>query len=283
MSHNEERGDWWIEGLASMISGIGYGITNVLAGSPMDVIKTKMQVFDEYKKLNAFQTAKAVYQRYGIQGFYKGVTGPLLGSSMFRGIQFASFEAFYTKFKDNKLMTEKIPYTLGLEPRVILGGVFSGTCRATLESPFEYTKVRRQTNNSWVVKDLYTGFRATWLKATGLMVTYFTLTDTLRRNTNNFNNKFLTFLTNGFCSTFAFIIIWPFEIVKNKVQKENLKKYSINKFIRNNIRENGIIKGLYRGAGPGLGSVFVRNGTSMIIMQYLQKFLTKIGFRETKK
>jgi solute carrier family 25 carnitine/acylcarnitine transporter 20/29 len=146
MTHNEKRSSWGKEGLAALISGVTYGITNVIVGSPMDVVKTKMQVFEEYKSKNAFQSAKLVYQRYGIKGFFKGITGPLIGSSVFRAVTFASFEAFYTKVKDNKFLTSKIPFTYGLELRVIIGGIISGTSRAIIECPFEYTKVRRQTN-----------------------------------------------------------------------------------------------------------------------------------------
>lgn len=280
MSHNEKRGVWWKEGIASLISGVSYGITNVMTGSPMDVVKTKMQVFDHYKHHNAFQTACIVYQKYGIKGFFKGVTGPLMGSSVFRAVQFGAFEAFYTKVKDDKFFTSKIPYTFGLEYRIIVGGIISGSCRSVIESPFEYTKVRRQTNQSWEKTHLYYGFRATWLKAVGMMTTYFTIIDSMRRNTNVYNSKILLFFVNGFAATFAFIVIWPFEIVKNRVQTNNIKHYSIIKNLSNNIKKDGIMKGLYRGAGPGLSSVFVRNGCSMIVMLKCQKLMTKLGLRD---
>lgn len=280
MSHNEKRGEWWKEGLAALISGVTYGVTNVLAGSPMDVIKTKMQVFEEYKAKNSFQSASLVYKRYGIKGFFKGITGPLMGSSIFRAVQFASFEAFYTKVQEDKFFTQKVPYTFGLEIRVICGGIISGSCRAIIECPFEYTKVRRQTNQTWEKGHLYYGFRATWLKAVGMMTTYFCIVDTFRRNTSSFKSKFMLFLVNGFSAAFAFVVIWPFEIVKNKIQTANIKHYSIVKEVSKNVRENGLAKGLYRGAGPGLGSVFIRNGASMIVMQQCQKLLTKVGFRD---
>ena len=280
MTHNEKRTVWWKEGLAAFISGVGYGASNVIAGSPLDVIKTKMQVMPEYKKLNSFQVANIVFKKYGFRGFFKGITGPLFGSSIFRAIQFSSYEAFYTKSQNNDFLTTKIPFTMGLEYRVIIGGIISGTSRSVIESPFEYCKVRRQTNQNWEFRNLYLGYRATWLKASGMMTSYFITIDFFRRNTKVFDYKSLLFLINGSAATFAFIVIWPFEIVKNKVQTENLKKYSIFKSVKENIKNDGLIKGLYRGAGPGLASVFVRNGAAMICMQYIQKFITKMGFRD---
>lgn len=40
-------------------------------------------------------------------------------------------------------MTKKIPYTAGLEPRVIAGGLVAGLARSVMECPFEYAKVKR--------------------------------------------------------------------------------------------------------------------------------------------
>lgn len=280
MSHNEERTDAIKEGLAALISGVVYGITNVISGSPLDVIKTKLQVQQEYRKLNTLQASIKIMKTEGPVGFFRGITGPIMGSSMFRSIQFASFEFFYTLVKDNEFLTYKIPFTNGIEPRVIIGGIFSGTCRAIIECPFEYTKVRRQIGLSWDFKNLYNGFGPTWCKAAGMMTTYFTLVDSFRRHTNAFNNKFKLFLTNGFCASMAFIAIWPFEIVKNRVQSKNLQNYSIFKEIKNNIKDEGVLKGLYRGVGPGVSSVFIRNGCSMILMQKCQKLISDLGFRK---
>ena len=169
MSHDEERESAVKEGIAALISGIVYGVTNVISGSPLDVIKTKVQVIPEYKSLNAFKAAARIMKTEGPIGFFRGVAAPVLGSSIFRSVQFASFEFFYTYVKDNSFFTSKIPFTFGLEPRVLIGGIISGTCRAIIECPFEYTKVRRQVGLSWEFKHLYNGFGPTWCKAAGMM------------------------------------------------------------------------------------------------------------------
>ncbi len=70
------------------------------------------------------------------------------------------------------------------------------------------------------------------------------------------------------------------EIVKNKVQSLNIKKYSVYKMIKERIKSDGYIKSMYRGLGPGIGSVFLRNGAAMIVMQYTQHYLTILGFRK---
>lgn len=282
MTHNEERGHWVKEGLAALISGVVYGVSNVLAGHPLDTVKTKMQVVKEYHNLSTIQSSIRLFKTEGFPGFYRGCVPPLCGSSIFRALQFAVFEAIYTREKDNKYFNWKIPFTFGLEPRIILGGILSGTTRALVECPFEYSKVKGQVGQKWKLSELYNGFKPTWIKAVGLMTTYFTLVDFFRRNTNTYKTKYGVFFMNGLCATFGFLVIWPVEIVKNQVQMLDLKKYSILKMIKKNISQDGLFEGLLKGSLPGLSSVFIRNGFAMITMLKTQKFLTEIGFRDNK-
>jgi solute carrier family 25 carnitine/acylcarnitine transporter 20/29 len=44
-------------------------------------------------------------------------------------------------FMENDIGKKKIPLTRGLETRVIIGGIMSGTFRAIVETPLEFAKV----------------------------------------------------------------------------------------------------------------------------------------------
>ena len=44
----------------------------------------------------------------------------------------------------------------GLETRVICGGMMAGTCRALIETPLEYVKIKGQTGETWRFKDTFT-------------------------------------------------------------------------------------------------------------------------------
>ena len=66
------------------------------------------------------------------------------------------FEALYTKW-DNEFMKREIPFTYGLQYRVIAAGLIAASSRAVIESPIEYAKVRRQTGQSWEVRHIYRG------------------------------------------------------------------------------------------------------------------------------
>lgn len=76
--------------------------------------------------------------------------------------QFAVFEALYTKW-DTPFMREELPYTFGLQYRVVLAGLASATSRAVIESPIEYAKVKRQTGQSWQLGHIYQGIAACWV------------------------------------------------------------------------------------------------------------------------
>jgi solute carrier family 25 carnitine/acylcarnitine transporter 20/29 len=279
MTHNEKRTVWWKEGLAALISGVCYGISNVLVGHPLDTIKTKMQVLHEYKSHSMLKSIKNLFLKEGIRGFYKGVVPPLLGGSVFRAVQFGVYEALYTKWQDNKIMRTKIPFTMGLELRILCSGLASGTARAFIECPFEYSKVKGQTNQKWNLKDVYKGFSPLWIRSTGLMTSYFCLVDFFRRNTNAYEHDYGLFFMNGLCAAMGFALFWPFEIAKNVIQSTHSNE-STFRVIRRQIHDFGIREGLYKGSLPGLSSVFIRNGASMIAMIHVQHLLTQVGFRD---
>jgi solute carrier family 25 carnitine/acylcarnitine transporter 20/29 len=281
MSHNEKRTVWWKEGLAALITGALYGVTNSLVGHPLDTVKTKMQVTKEYQGKSMTNSIKLLYKSEGLFGFFRGVFPPMLGGSLFRSVQFACFEALYTKLEKHSFWTQSIPFTAGLEPRVLIGGIASGTSRAIIECPFEYSKVQRQTGQVWAYKKMYQGFKVVWMRSVGLMTTYFSVVDFFRRNTNAFKNQYGIFLMNGICACIGFIYIWPLEIIKNQIQSmKNVEgKTSVLKLIKIRIKEHGLFNGLYRGSLPGLLSVYIRNGVAMVVMIKAQKLLTYYGFR----
>ena len=86
-----------------------------------------------------------VYHRDGLIGFYRGVIPPFIGSTIFRSLQFAAYEAVFTKCESHPTTKTSLPLSGGIEMRVLLGALASATTRAVIECPFEYAKVRRQT------------------------------------------------------------------------------------------------------------------------------------------
>lgn len=88
-------------------------------------------------------TIKKVYRRENFIGFYRGCIPPFIGSIAYRSIQFSVFELFYTKWDTSDTMRATIPYTGGLQYRVVAAGLLAASARSVIECPFEYAKVKR--------------------------------------------------------------------------------------------------------------------------------------------
>ena len=261
--------------------GVLYGTTSVCVGHPFDTVKTKMQAQSGFESRGMIKTFTTTVQEQGIRGLYRGCLPPLFGSGIFRSVQFAMFEATYT-YMDVPFARYELPLTGGLQVRVLTGGFLASTARAIIETPLEYAKVRRQTQQNWRLRDVYTGFGVTWMRTIGLMCTYFIIIDSARRHVPEVFNSHVIgpFLLSGFAATFAWWVVWPLEYIKSQVQGNYGEQQTLLKRMSGVVRERGGILGLYRGIGPGTIRSFIANGTSMIVMQFAQRKVSQLGLRE---
>jgi solute carrier family 25 carnitine/acylcarnitine transporter 20/29 len=180
-------------------------------------------------------------------------------------------------------MKYEIPYTGGMQVRVLLGGSFASTIRAFIETPIEVAKIKRQINQKWHFRELYNGFGVTWLRCQGLIITYFIIVDYMRRNhASLFATTFWgPFLISGGAATFCWWLVWPLEYMKSQVQGSYHGKQSVLSRMRLVIRERGGFFALYRGIAPGTIRSFLANGSSMVVMSYAQKKVSQWGLRRT--
>ena len=95
------------------------------------------------KEVGYVETLKKVYSSEGALTLYKGAWAAGIGSVVFRATGFSVFELFFTRWEHTDFMRKAIPFTGGLELRVVTAGWLSGSFRAVLECPFEYAKVKR--------------------------------------------------------------------------------------------------------------------------------------------
>ena len=281
MTHNEKRGHWLKEGGIGLGVGILYGVTNVAADHPFDTIKTKMQAQPGFERLGMTQAFLKTFKAEGVRGLYRGCLPPLWGSGIFRSAQFAVFEAAYTAADRHSQLRRQIPFTAGLETRVIMAGVCASTARAIVETPLEYAKVRRQTGQSWKIRNVYTGFGVTWYRTMGLMTTYFILIDSQRRNFPNLFSAPIIgpFLASGVSATLAWWIVWPLEYIKSQVQSQFGQRMSTIQRLKLVVNQVGFF-GLYRGLAPGSIRSFLANGTAMVVMSAAQKKVSQWGLRD---
>jgi len=283
MTHNEPRSHWIREGFIGLGTGILFGVTVVGVGHPFDTIKTLMQAQPGFENMTMYKTFKQILKTDGFKGFYRGCVPPLWGSGVYRSIQFFAFESVYT-LADNNFGKTEIPLTNGIQIRVILGGIASGTLRSLVETPLEYAKTHRQMGMNWNVKDCYTGFGITCLRANVLMPFYFIFFDSCRRHFDGFFSIpfFGPFLTSGCSSVLAWWVCWPLEYMKCQIQGNYLeqKHMTLIQRLRYVVKERGGFLALYRGIMPGSLRSFVGNGSAMVVMQWAQKKVSEMGWRD---
>ena len=273
------------EVVVSFFAGLGvgvmYGTTSVAVGHPIDTIKTKMQAQSGFESRGMIRTFLTTVQSQGIRGLYRGALPPLFGSGIFRSTQFAVFEASYT-YLNNPFCRLEIPFTGGIQVRVLVSGILASTSRAVIETPLEYVKVSGQTQQSWKLKHVYTGFGVTWCRTIGLMCTYFILVDSGRRHAPElFSSSVLgPFLMSGVAATLGWWVVWPLEYMKSQVQGRYGERETVLRRMRRVVRERGGFFALYRGLWPGTLRSFIANGTSMIVMQKAQRKVTEWGLRD---
>eukprot|EP00347_Sterkiella_histriomuscorum_P015668 403356149 len=237
-----------------------------------------MQAQTEYQSQQKYSTIiKQIYQKDGAIGFYRGMIPPILGSIVFRSSQFAIVEAVAQISEGNKMLTSEIPYTIGLQPKVIFGGMAAGFVRSILECPFENAKIKRQTNQTWRFDGMYRGFQMTLCKNLGLITSYFIIFDSFKRNTNLMSSKIGQFIVSGTAACVSFWLIYPLDFIKSQIQSEcKGLGDSPKERVKIAIQNHGNL-GFYRGILAGSYCIFFRNGVAMIAMQEAQKVIQQLG------
>eukprot|EP00744_Colponema_vietnamica_P017678 GILI01024873.1.p1 GENE.GILI01024873.1~~GILI01024873.1.p1 ORF type:complete len:330 (-),score=33.04 GILI01024873.1:39-1028(-) len=289
------------EGLIGLACGVAYGLTTPLVGQPFDTVKTLMQSQPAFAQRGMVSSFSYVIKNDGFRGLYRGILPPLLGSSVFRSVQFGAYAFAYSSLgHSHPYFSSEIPGTSGLQPRVLLSGLFASACRAFIECPLELMKVRRQVGGTWrigqaplttveawkelvsvrQVQELYKGFGVTFLRTWGLMGTFFILVDYSSRKLPDLLSTPIIgpFFKGGVCATAAWWVIWPFEFMKSQVQaaasSPTATQLTVAQRMQVVLKQHGFL-GLYRGILPGSLRSLIGNGCSMIVFSYCQSLRHK--------
>jgi len=285
------------EALRGLIGGALFGMVSPVVGHPFDTVKTKMQGEAPYTSMKSVrEVVRHIYwQGGGIRAFYQGFVPPLLGSAFYRSVLFSTYAATYSACEHVPALSEPMPLTAGLRPSVLLGACAAAFARATIESPFEFIKVRKQVGSTWqlaaptkvtplfMAKQLahvYQGYIPTLKRTVLLLGSFFVLVDYSVRFIPHVINAPLVgpFFKGGICATAAWVLAFPFETVKNVMQsdlankyvcantKQRLSSWQVFKYL---YQTQGV-KSLYRGFVPGASRSFFANGASMLVYTWFQ-------------
>ena len=267
-----------------MLSGMAFGLISPVAAMPFDCVKTKMQAEARFRSGGVASVVRAIIAESGAVGFYRGLLPILASTGVQKTVLFAANSGSRRACENSgiRALAEPIPGTGGLKCSILIGGVVAAAARTVVETPFELTKVRWQTGGSVLaqgsiaqIRELYIGATATFARAALMLTTFFVLCDYTERTAPELVAKPLLggFFKGGICATAAWLVAWPFETVKSRVQGSEASGESTLQVMRKIVSEDGP-RALYRGFLPGAGRSFVANGVGMAVYSYTQSLRT---------
>ena len=253
--------------MITLIPGAVSTTISVMAGYPIDSIKTRMQtgMYPNFSRC-IIETAK----NEGISGFYRGVQMPFATLVVKRSIQFRIYE-------------EAKKHT-----NVWLSGTIASLI-SPISNPMHVIKVRMQDSNkdkyknmTACVKDIYatSGVKG-FFKGTGINLTKDILFGTIYLGSYGTFKRFLdineflgskeirNFVAGGTAGSLAWAILMPVDFAKTAYQSGRGKEFVIDQ-----VKQNGIRR-LWKGGIPTVARIFPINAMAMMSYEYVKNLIEK--------
>eukprot|EP00808_Paulinella_micropora_P010088 g19209.t1 len=249
------------EALIKFAGGLNFGFVSVIVGQPLDTIKTRRQAVSP--NTSAIQDGLQLFRREGIRGLYRGGLPLFIGGGLMRSAQFGV----------NDLALKHIRQTLPpykvagfIDYQIVLAGVCGGIGRGLVEGPFEFMKVRRQTEQAWKFSEIYKGSSTTMFRNMFLFSSFVLYID--------FSKQLIPgglspFWTGAICANLAWFTIWPLDVVKSQLQSGKYGNKGTRALLVDVIKSGQLYKGLM----PGLARSTMTNGIAMVALKETERVL----------
>lgn len=250
------------------VSGFAYGCTSVIVGQPFDTVKTKIQTSTTTQTMSS--VASKLFREEGIRGLYRGSLPLVIGGAVIRSSQFGVNDIALTALRHRLSSGKPIPKAeriLGVfDYQVIVAGYIAGIARGLVEGPFEFFKVRRQVNEGWKLREVFSGLEVTILRNSFLFSSFMIYIDLSKLV---IEGGLSPFWTGAICANMAWLTIWPLDVAKTMVQSGKYSDKSTSILIADIFRTGA----LYRGLLPGLIRSTLSNGCSMVVYKKCEAYL----------
>jgi solute carrier family 25 carnitine/acylcarnitine transporter 20/29 len=269
------------------------GISSTVLGHPLDTIKTHLQTNPKLHN-NSFNAFKKIQ----LKGIFRGITPPLVNAITMNAVMFTVFDTVQTRTNNNSFIS----------------GIISGFATAIISTPTDYIKIQMQlsslslsstlssvllhNNNNKknkirgvtsIIGKLYRGFTVN-LAREGIFTMvylgiyhwilekeeiYYCNNNNNNNNSNNFNHIVFVTGTSAFTGALAWIITYPFDVIKTIIQSGSISNVNGNinrnisnfNFLRQQIQTmytNHGLKIFYRGCIPSTGRAMLVTSSRML-------------------
>ncbi|EGC35614.1 hypothetical protein DICPUDRAFT_87783 [Dictyostelium purpureum] len=285
-----------------MFSGCGAGVMASLFTTPLDVIKTTMQVDNQNHK-TIVGTVKKIFARGGLKNFYLGLKPTLIGQIPSWAVYFSTYqyfkELFSAKNDVHNILTKDSPF-------IYMGSaIIAGATTSTLTNPIWLIKTRfitqemdgRQKRYRGVfhsISSIYheEGFRALYkgLGPSLLGVLHvgvqFPLYEKFKvyfahQNKSDELTVVQIMAASSLSKIIASIVAYPHEVLRSRLQDSSPdspnRTYQGNlvQMVKQIIREEGW-RGLYKGMGVNLLRVTPSCVITFTSYEFIKKYLTQL-------
>ncbi|XP_015205747.1 solute carrier family 25 member 47-B isoform X1 [Lepisosteus oculatus] len=115
------------------------GALGVVVGYPLDTVKVRIQT--ERKLLGAWQCIHTIAKKEGVNGFFKGLTMPLITVSISSSVTFGTYRNCLQCLRQVRCGSLEAPTS---KSDIFLAGLVAGVAQVSVMSPADIVKVRLQ-------------------------------------------------------------------------------------------------------------------------------------------
>ncbi|KAF2071019.1 hypothetical protein CYY_007662 [Polysphondylium violaceum] len=289
--------------LIEMAAGCGAGAMASLITTPLDVLKTTMQV--QHKNKSIISTYHQIIERGGFRGLYVGLKPTLLGLAPTWSIYFSSYTLFKSSFADLLHISHDNPFLhMG-------SAVGAGACTSTVTNPIWVIKTRLITQEMKGRQKRYTGITQCFLsiiREEGIKGLYRGLGPSLlgvlhvgvqfplyekfklylKKEKGNVNEELGVvdiMAASSLSKIIASIVAYPHEVLRSRLQdtptpdSQNNYKGGLIQNFKQIFKQEGF-RGLYKGMGINLVRVTPSCVITFTSYEYIKKHLENSLFAD---
>eukprot|EP00188_Purpureofilum_apyrenoidigerum_P001731 Plantae.Rhodophyta-Purpureofilum_apyrenoidigerum.ctg19820.p1 GENE.Plantae.Rhodophyta-Purpureofilum_apyrenoidigerum.ctg19820~~Plantae.Rhodophyta-Purpureofilum_apyrenoidigerum.ctg19820.p1 ORF type:complete len:308 (+),score=30.49 Plantae.Rhodophyta-Purpureofilum_apyrenoidigerum.ctg19820:99-1022(+) len=300
------------EFLNDLIAGSCGGAAQIVVGHPFDTVKVKLQSVPAATPTasaaemvargaaalpapppSAMNVVRQILAAEGVQGLFKGMGAPLATVSCLNAVLFSANG--FLRGTARQLTNTQAGQPLSMEAYAACGGG-AGIFVSMIACPTELVKCRLQAQSAGLnvysgpldcarqilankgIAGLFKGLQPTLLREVPGGVAYFTGYETSKKlltPEHGKPSKFTLMFSGGVAGVCYWALVYPADLIKTRIQTDSdlTPRYrGIIDCARQVYREGGL-RGLYRGATPGILRSFPANAVCFIIYEAVVQHL----------
>jgi hypothetical protein len=260
----------WVHANKTTLSASIAAFTTVIAGSPFDSVKVRMQT---RPYTSTYACIIDTFKTEGLKGFFVGMVPPLISVNLVKMVAVTVYEDIRMSMLNNKYH----PYL-----SYFGAGALAGASVSLMSCPLEMIRNHRITTNAQSslsfaqhLREIYRGFGFRYGLYNGYTIhllrdtlgtgSYWLLYETIHSREKS--SGAVHFLAGGATGMLSWIVIYPLDLIKNIYQQQRFKQgHATYQAVFSQVRAKGLT-GLYRGVWPTMLRAFPVHGLNLFVYE----------------